>query len=112
MLAEAPQHTPCCKSLLSMHCVLCLQLIRDAEMLTASEVALLPVTLVQLYKQRSARERQAIVTHAFFEILTKPWALEPSKLSIQASLHSQRGQWCRSAVLCRAVCGCLQLVSG
>lgn len=54
-------------------------------MLTASEVALLPSTLLQLYKDRSAKEQQAVATHAFFDSLTKPWALEPSKLSIQVS---------------------------
>ena len=62
-----------------------LQLLRDAEMLTASEVAQLPVTLLQLYKQRSAKEQQTVATHAFFDILVKPWALEPSKLSTQVS---------------------------
>lgn len=54
-------------------------------MLTASEVALLPMTLLQLYKQRSAKEQQAVASHAFFESLIKPWALEPSKLSTQVS---------------------------
>lgn len=54
-------------------------------MLTASEVALLPMTLLQLYKQRSAKEQQAVATHAFFDSLTKPWALEPSKLTTQVS---------------------------
>lgn len=76
------------KSILSMvhsACVLLLQLVRDAEMLTASEVALLPLTLLQLYKERSAKEQQAVATHAFFDSLTKPWALEPSKLSTQVS---------------------------
>ena len=63
-----------------------LQLVRDAEVLTPSEVALLPITLQQLYKQRPSREQQAVVTHAFFESLIKPWALEPSKLSTQVSL--------------------------
>ena len=61
------------------------QLARDAEMLSASEVALLPLTLLKLYKDRSVREKQAVVTHDFFETLAKPWALQPSKLSKQAS---------------------------
>lgn len=63
----------------------CLQLVRDAEMLTPSEVALLPIVLLQLYKQRPAREQQAVVDHPFFEGFIKPWALEPSKLSVQVS---------------------------
>lgn len=69
----------------SLYNILHLQLVRDAEMLTASEVALLPLTLLQLYKDRSAKEQQAVATHAFFDSLTKPWALEPSKLSTQVS---------------------------
>lgn len=67
----------------SLHAFVCLQIIRDAEMLTASEVALLPITVLQLYKQRSPKEQQAVATHAFFDSLIKPWALEPSKLSTQ-----------------------------
>lgn len=66
-----------------------LQLVRDAEMLTASEVALIPLTLLQLYKERNAKEQQAVATHAFFDSLTKPWALEPSKLSTQVSSNPE-----------------------
>ncbi|KAL3159854.1 hypothetical protein ABBQ38_010255 [Trebouxia sp. C0009 RCD-2024] len=66
------------------------ELLRDAEILTASEVAQLPMTLLQLYKQRSAKEQQAVATHAFFESLVKPWALEPSKLSTQEQLATMR----------------------
>ncbi len=66
--------------------VLCLQLVRDAEMLNPSEVAVLPVVLMQLYKQRSGREQAAVVTHPFFEGLIKPWALEPSKLTVQVRI--------------------------
>ena len=69
--------------------VLCLQLVRDAEMLNPSEVAVLPVVLMQLYKQRSGREQAAVVTHAFFEGLIKPWALEPSKLPVQVRIVPQ-----------------------
>ncbi|DBB02864.1 TPA: hypothetical protein ACH3X1_013470 [Trebouxia sp. C0004] len=62
------------------------ELVRDAEMLNPSEVAVLPVVLMQLYKQRSGREQAAVVTHPFFEGLIKPWALEPSKLPVQEQL--------------------------
>ena len=61
----------------------CLQLVRDAEMLAPSEVALLPIVLMQLYQQRTRREQTAVATHPFFEGLIKPWALEPSKLTVQ-----------------------------
>ena len=63
--------------------LLYLQLVRDAEMLAPSEVALLPIVLMQLYKQRTRREQAAVVTHPFFEGLIKPWALEPSKMTVQ-----------------------------
>ncbi len=66
--------------------MLCLQLVRDAEMLNPSEVAVLPVVLMQLYRQRSGREQAAVVTHPFFEGLIKPWALEPSKLPVQVRI--------------------------
>lgn len=66
-----------------------LQLVRDAEVLTASEVAQLPLTLLQLYKDRSVKEQQAVATHAFFDSLTKPWALEPSKLCTQVSSRAE-----------------------
>lgn len=66
--------------------MLCLQLVLDAEMLNPSEVAVLPVVLMQLYKQRSGREQAAVVTHAFFEGLIKSWALEPSKLPVQVRI--------------------------
>lgn len=76
------------------------QLLRDAEILTASEVAQLPMTLLQLYKQRSAKEQQAVATHAFFESLVKPWALETSKLSTQVSystdIQNRRADLCAS----------------
>lgn len=62
------------------------ELVRDAEMLNPSEVAVLPVVLMQLYRQRSGREQAAVVTHPFFEGLIKPWALEPSKLPVQEQL--------------------------
>lgn len=63
-----------------------MQLVRDAEMLNPSEVAVLPVVLTQLYRQRSGREQAAVVTHPFFEGLIKPWALEPSKLPVQVRI--------------------------
>ncbi|KAL0052777.1 hypothetical protein WJX82_007536 [Trebouxia sp. C0006] len=62
------------------------ELVLDAEMLNPSEVAVLPVVLMQLYKQRSGKEQAAVVTHAFFEGLIKSWALEPSKLPVQEQL--------------------------
>ncbi len=70
--------------------LLCLQLVRDAEMLTPSEVALLPVVLMQVYRQRTAREQAAVITHPFFEGLIKPWALEPSKLTVQVGARCNR----------------------
>ena len=63
--------------------LLYLQLVRDAEMLAPSEVALLPIVLMRLYQQRTRREQTAVATHPFFEGLIKPWALEPSKLTVQ-----------------------------
>lgn len=56
------------------------QLVRDAERLNATEVAQLPVRLLQLYQQRSTKEQQSVTTHLFFEGIAKPWALEPAKL--------------------------------
>ena len=61
----------------------CVQLVRDAESLTAPEVAQLPLALAGLYEQRSERDRQALNAQPFFEALVKPWALEPSKLTVQ-----------------------------
>ena len=63
-------------------------------MLTASEVALLPTAVLQLYKKRSVKEQQAVATHTFFESLIKPWALEPSKLSTQVG---ERAILCKHA---------------
>ena len=60
-----------------------MQLVRDAERLNATEVALLPVTLMQLYQNRSAKEQQAVTTHLFFDGIAKPWALEPAKLNAE-----------------------------
>ena len=60
-----------------------MQLVRDAERLTASEVAQLPVTLARIYEQRSEREQENLVAQPFFEALVKPWALEPSKLTAE-----------------------------
>ena len=60
-----------------------MQLVRDAERLNATEVALLPVTLMQLYENRSAKEQQAVTTHLFFDGIAKPWALEPAKLDAE-----------------------------
>ena len=58
-----------------------MQLVRDAERLTASEVAQLPPALARIYEQRSEREQQNLIAEPFFEELVKPWALEPSKLT-------------------------------
>ena len=58
-----------------------MQLVRDAERLTPTEVARLPVTLMQLYQKRSTRDQQAVTNHLFFEGIAKPWALEPAKLT-------------------------------
>ena len=83
-----------------------MQLVRDAESLTASEVAQLPVALMKVYEHRSAREQQAVGSQPFFEALVKPWALQPNKLSVQVQTitkpfpHSGKAQRHTSALHC------------
>lgn len=62
-----------------------MQLVRDAERLNATEVARLPVRLMQLYQQRTAKEQQGVTMHLFFDGIAKPWALEPAKLGSEVS---------------------------
>ena len=69
-----------------------MQLVRDAERLTASEFAQLPLALARLYEKRSDKERQAMLAQPFFDALVKPWALEPSKLTVQVC-HTSTGRF-------------------
>lgn len=75
------------KQMQDVHCVY-MQLVRDAERLTPTEVACLPITLMQLYQKRSPRDQQAVTNHLFFDGIAKPWALEPAKLTAEVCSHS------------------------
>ena len=70
--------------------MLCMQLIRDAEALPPSDVATLPAKLHSLYASKDLRIQQTVLQHPLFEILRKPWALQPTRLTPQVRLiHRQ-----------------------